>query len=45
MKQFAVLGLGDFGIHLAKTLSEGNAEVIAADCDSKRVQLIKGEDG
>lgn len=42
MKQFAVLGLGDFGVHLAKTLSEGNAEVIAADSDSKRVQLIKG---
>lgn len=43
MKQFAVLGLGDFGVHLAKTLSEGNAEVIAVDSDSKRMQLIKGE--
>lgn len=40
MKRFAVIGLGNFGFHMAKALyGEGN-EVIAIDADKARVQAI-----
>lgn len=40
MKKFAVIGLGKFGIHVAKTLFEDGREVIAVDSDKARVQAI-----
>jgi len=40
MKKFAVIGLGKFGIHIAKTLFEDGHEVIAIDSDKARVQAI-----
>jgi len=40
MKKFAVIGLGNFGFHVAKALyAEGN-EVLAIDSDKNRVQAI-----
>jgi trk system potassium uptake protein TrkA len=40
MKRFAVIGLGNFGFHMAKALyAEGN-EVVAIDSDRARVQAI-----
>jgi trk system potassium uptake protein TrkA len=41
MKQFAVIGLGNFGFYLATRLYERGHEVLAIDIDSKRVQDIK----
>lgn len=38
-KQFAVLGLGRFGMSIAKTLSEKGYDVIAVDEDGESVQL------
>ncbi|GBC76359.1 Ktr system potassium uptake protein A [bacterium HR07] len=35
---FAVLGLGNFGFHVAKTLSQAGYEVLALDRDSEKVQ-------
>jgi len=40
MKKFAVIGLGKFGIHVAKTLFDDGHEVIAIDSDKARVQAI-----
>ncbi|PIP39424.1 MAG: potassium transporter TrkA [Desulfobacterales bacterium CG23_combo_of_CG06-09_8_20_14_all_51_8] len=40
MKKFAVIGLGNFGFHVAKTLYEDKNEVIAIDIDKSRVQAI-----
>ena len=40
-KKFAVIGLGQFGTAIAKTLSTRNAEVIAIDKDIERVEYIK----
>ena len=40
MKKFAVIGLGNFGLHVAKTLFEEGHEVIAVDSDKARVQAI-----
>jgi len=40
MKRFAVIGLGSFGFHTAKTLFEEGNEVIAIDVDKARVQAI-----
>ncbi len=37
---FGVIGLGRFGFHVAKTLAEGGAEVIAIDRDEDRVRRI-----
>lgn len=39
--QFAVIGLGIFGINVAKNLAQGNAEVIAVDKDPANVDKIK----
>ncbi len=41
MRQFAVIGLGRFGMRLAKALAERKAEVIAIDRDPKRVEAIQ----
>lgn len=40
MKKFAVIGLGNFGFHVAKALYEDGNEVIAIDTDKNRVQAI-----
>ena len=37
---FGVIGLGRFGFHVAKTLAEGGAEVIAIDRDEERVRRV-----
>ncbi len=37
---FGVIGLGRFGFHVAKTLAEGGAEVIAIDSDPERVRAV-----
>jgi len=39
-KVFGVIGLGRFGFHVAKTLAESGAEVIAIDKDADRVRQI-----
>ena len=39
-KIYGVVGLGKFGFHVAKTLAEGGAEVIACDIDEDRVRLM-----
>jgi trk system potassium uptake protein TrkA len=41
MKRFCVIGLGNFGFHVAKTLYQGGHEVIAVDLDQDKVQRIK----
>jgi trk system potassium uptake protein len=41
MKKFAVLGLGQFGMWMARTLVENNAEVLAMDRDHERVEAVK----
>jgi trk system potassium uptake protein TrkA len=38
MRQFAVIGLGRFGMSVAKTLSEKGAQVLALDMDEQLVQ-------
>ncbi|MCP4745465.1 MAG: TrkA family potassium uptake protein [Desulfobacteraceae bacterium] len=40
MKRFAVIGLGNFGFHAAKTLYEDGHEVVAIDIDKLTVQAI-----
>jgi trk system potassium uptake protein TrkA len=40
MKRFAVIGLGNFGFHVAKTLFEAGNEVLAVDQDKNRIQEI-----
>ncbi len=40
MKKFAVIGLGNFGFHVARSLFEDGNEVIAIDGDKTRVQAI-----
>jgi trk system potassium uptake protein TrkA len=40
LKKFAVIGLGNFGFHVAKALYEDGNEVIAIDTDKNRVQAI-----
>ena len=40
MKKFAVIGLGNFGFHVAKELYEDGHEVVAIDLDKNRVQAI-----
>ncbi|MFN4218852.1 MAG: potassium channel family protein [Candidatus Bipolaricaulia bacterium] len=37
---FAVVGLGNFGFHVAQTLSRAGYEVLALDKDSEKVQAI-----
>lgn len=41
MKQYAVLGLGNFGFYLASRLYEKGHEVLAIDKDQNRVQEIR----
>lgn len=41
MKLFVVLGLGQFGHHVAATLAAGGVDVIAIDRDPKRVEALK----
>jgi trk system potassium uptake protein TrkA len=41
MKQFAVIGLGNFGYSLALELIDQGAQVIAVDRDAERVEAIK----
>ncbi|MFO7650460.1 MAG: TrkA family potassium uptake protein [bacterium] len=43
MKQFAVIGLGTFGAHVARRLKERGAEVLAIDRDAAKVEAIKDE--
>ena len=40
-KTGVILGLGEFGFHLAKCLSKEGCEVIAVDVNEKRVNAIK----
>ncbi len=40
MKRFAVIGLGNFGFHVAKALFEAGNEVVAIDQDKNRIQEI-----
>ncbi len=40
MKKFAVIGLGNFGFHVAKALYTDGNEVVAIDTDKNRVQAI-----
>jgi trk system potassium uptake protein TrkA len=40
MKKFAVIGLGNFGFHVAKALYADGNEVVAIDTDKSRVQSI-----
>jgi len=40
MKKFAVIGLGNFGFHVAKALYADGHEVVAVDTDKARVQAI-----
>jgi trk system potassium uptake protein TrkA len=40
MKRFAVIGLGNFGFHVAKALYEDGNEVVAIDLNKARVQAI-----
>jgi trk system potassium uptake protein TrkA len=42
MKRFAVIGLGNFGFYMAKSLFEDGNEVIAIDLDRNRIQTIDG---
>lgn len=41
MKRFCVVGLGNFGFHVAKTLYQDGHEVIAIDLDRDKIQRIK----
>ena len=41
MKQFSIIGLGNFGYYLATHLYEKGHEVLAIDKDAKRVQEIR----
>lgn len=41
MKQFAIIGLGNFGYYLATRLYEKGHDVLAIDKDNRRVQEIK----
>ena len=40
MKRFAVIGLGNFGFHVAQALYEEGHETVAIDYDKNRVQAI-----
>lgn len=40
MKKFAVIGLGNFGFHVAKSLYNDGNEVVAIDTNKTRVQAI-----
>lgn len=40
-KRFCVIGLGNFGFHVASTLFEARHEVIAIDSNKEKVQAVK----
>jgi trk system potassium uptake protein TrkA len=40
MKRFAVIGLGNFGFHVARALFEDGNEVVAMDTERHRVQAV-----
>lgn len=40
MKKYAVIGLGNFGYHVAKALYEDGNEIVAIDSDKTKVQAI-----
>ena len=39
--KFAIIGLGQFGMAIAKTLSKKGAEVIAIDKDINKIEHVK----
>lgn len=41
MGRFGVIGLGNFGFHVAKTLYEEGHEILAVDADRDQVQRVK----
>lgn len=41
MKRFCVIGLGNFGFHIASTLYEAGHEVVAIDADREKVQRVQ----
>ncbi len=41
MKQFVVIGLGNFGFNVARALAEKNNQVLAIDISSERIDEIK----
>lgn len=43
MKVFVVIGLGQFGKHVALSLQDGGGEVLAIDQDERRVESIKDD--
>jgi trk system potassium uptake protein TrkA len=43
MKQFAIIGLGNFGYYLAKHLYQKGYEVLAVDIDPKQVQAVRDD--
>lgn len=43
MKQICVIGLGQFGAHLARTLVKMGCEVLAIDIDERRVDLLRDD--
>ncbi|MFW6281397.1 MAG: potassium channel family protein [bacterium] len=43
MKQFVVVGLGRFGLSVAKTLAENDYNVLAIDSDEEKVQSIAND--
>lgn len=42
MKKFAVIGLGNFGMNIARSLVENNCEVLGVDIDRDTVERAKG---
>jgi trk system potassium uptake protein TrkA len=41
MKKFAVIGLGNFGMNIARSLVENNCEVLGIDIDKNTVDKAK----
>ena len=41
MKQFLIIGLGNFGSSIAKALYERGCQVLAIDTDKEKIQDIK----
>lgn len=41
--KFCIIGLGRFGLQLAKSLAENGADILAIDKDEERVELIKNK--
>ena len=41
MKQFVVIGLGNFGFNVAKSLSSRGHQVLAIDIDKEKIDEIK----